>query len=90
MSHYICDTCTTPHYLFGSTDAFHTTAKELELRVLGELPLVPRISEASDRGTPFMLTGLNPADPNAKEVQKAMKEAADTVLGALTMDSPDK
>ena len=88
MSHYICDTCATPHYLFGSTDAFHTAAKELELRVLGELPLVPRISEASDQGTPFMLTGLNPADPNAKEVQKTMRDAAEAVLGALTMPSP--
>lgn len=89
MSHYICDTCATPHYLFGSTDAFHMAAKELELRVLGELPLVPRISEASDRGTPFMLTGLNPTDPNAKEVQKTMREAAEAVLGALTMPSPN-
>ena len=78
----------TPHYLFGSADAFHTTAKELELRVLGELPLVQRISEASDRGIPFMLTGLNPADPNAKEVQKTMREAAEAVLGALALDSP--
>lgn len=90
MSHYICDTCSTPHYLFGSTDAFHNTAKELELRVLGELPLVPHISEASDRGTPFMLAGLNPAGPNAKEVQKVMREAAEAVLGALTKDSPNK
>jgi ATP-binding protein involved in chromosome partitioning len=88
MSHYICDTCTTPHYLFGSTDAFHTVAKELELRVLGELPLVPRISEASDRGTPFVLTGLNPADPNANEVQKTMKEVAEAVLGVLALDEP--
>jgi ATP-binding protein involved in chromosome partitioning len=89
MSHYICDTCATQHYLFGSTDAFYTAAKELELRVLGELPLVPRISEASDRGAPFMLTGLNPAEPNAKEVQKTMREAADAVLSALVLDLPE-
>ena len=88
MSHYTCDTCTTQHHLFGSTDAFHAAAKELELRVLGELPLVPRISEASDRGTPFMLTGLDPAEPNAKEVQKTMRMVADAVLGALALDSP--
>ena len=87
MSHYICETCTTPHYLFGSTDAFHAAAKEMELRVLGELPLVPRISEASDRGAPFMLTGLNPAESNAKEVQKTMGEVADAVIGALALGS---
>jgi len=85
MSHYICESCTTPHYLFGSTDAFHTAAKELELRVLGELPLVPRISEASDRGAPFMLTGLNPAEPNMKKVQETMREVADGVIGALAL-----
>lgn len=59
------------------------------MRVLGELPLVPRISEASDRGTPFMLTGLNTADPNAKGVQKTMKEVAEAVLGVLALDSPE-
>ena len=59
----------------------------MEVRVLGELPLVPRISEASDRGAPFMLTGLNPAEPNVKEVQTTMREVAEAVLGALELDS---
>jgi hypothetical protein len=59
----------------------------MELRALGELPLVPRISEASDRGTPFMLADLNPADLNTKEAQQTMKEVADAVLGALSLDS---
>jgi len=59
----------------------------MELRVLGEVPLVPRISEASDQGAPFMLTSLNPTEPNAKEVQKTMREVAEVVLGALALDS---
>ncbi|PSR81324.1 hypothetical protein PHLCEN_2v6403 [Hermanssonia centrifuga] len=74
QSHFICPSCTTPHYLFGSPASFRATASQLGVDVLGELPLVPGVSESSDRGVPYMLTGEN------KEWLKVLEDAAESVL----------
>ncbi|KAG5642942.1 hypothetical protein DXG03_001860 [Asterophora parasitica] len=63
-SHYLCPICapsssspTThpPHYLFGSPERFRSTAARLGIPVLAELPLVPGVSAAGDRGVPYGL-----------------------------------
>ncbi|CAL1710728.1 unnamed protein product [Somion occarium] len=56
-SHFICRNCATPHYIFGSPKSFHETASQVGAKVLGELPLVGGVSEASDHGVPYMLVG---------------------------------
>ncbi|KAK0235264.1 P-loop containing nucleoside triphosphate hydrolase protein [Armillaria nabsnona] len=61
QSHFICENCSMPHYLFGSPDRFHKAAKLMEVDVLGELPLVPDVSEGGDSGVPYALTGRNEA-----------------------------
>ncbi|KAF7800160.1 hypothetical protein EIP86_011406 [Pleurotus ostreatoroseus] len=55
-SYFTCPSCTDRHQLFGSPDSFRATATRLGVDVLGELPLVPMVSEASDRGVPYMLS----------------------------------
>ncbi|KZP05751.1 P-loop containing nucleoside triphosphate hydrolase protein [Athelia psychrophila] len=55
QSHFMCPSCTTPHHLFGSPDKFRSTASQLGVDVLGELPLVPGVSAGGDEGTPYAL-----------------------------------
>ncbi|KAK0473340.1 ParA/MinD ATPase like-domain-containing protein [Armillaria novae-zelandiae] len=61
QSHFVCGTCSTPHYLFGSPDRFREAARLMEVDVLGELPLVPGVSEGGDSGVPYALSGRNEA-----------------------------
>ena len=80
-SHFICPNCTTPHYIFGSPKSFHETATKVGAKVLGELPLVGGVSEASDRGIPYMLVGDgNPEWKDMmKNVAKDVWEAVETL-----------
>jgi len=55
QSYFLCPTCTTPHYLFGSPNLFRGTAAHLGVDVLGELPLVQGVSSGGDQGVPYAL-----------------------------------
>jgi len=55
QSYFLCPTCTTPHHLFGSPDAFRGIAAHLGVDILGELPLVPGVSSGGDHGVPYAL-----------------------------------
>ncbi|KAI0757212.1 P-loop containing nucleoside triphosphate hydrolase protein [Daedaleopsis nitida] len=57
QSHFICPSCSSPHELFGSPASFRATAARFGVDMLGELPLVPAVSTASDRGVPYVLSG---------------------------------
>ncbi|KAI0946899.1 hypothetical protein AcW1_010227 [Taiwanofungus camphoratus] len=61
QSHFICPSCTTSHHLFGSPTSFRATANRLGIDILGELPLIPGVSEGGDRGVPYALTSIDPA-----------------------------
>jgi len=54
-----------PQYLFGLPDHFRTTAERLGIPILAELPLVPGVSSAGDKGIPYGL------------VEKSKREAED-------------
>ena len=54
MSWFECPHCGKPTALFGSGGG-ERLAKELELPLLGQIPLYPRVLEAGDRGTPIMV-----------------------------------
>ncbi|KAH0828609.1 P-loop containing nucleoside triphosphate hydrolase protein [Lanmaoa asiatica] len=56
QAYFICPSCTTPHQLFGSPDAFRSIASSLGVPILGELPLVKGVSTGGDRGVPYSLT----------------------------------
>lgn len=55
QSYFLCPTCTTPHHLFGSPDAFRGIAARLGVDILGELPLVQGVSSGGDQGVPYAL-----------------------------------
>ncbi|KAI6026530.1 hypothetical protein PISMIDRAFT_284698 [Pisolithus microcarpus 441] len=56
QSYFVCPSCVTPHYVFGSPTAFRTIATSLNVPVLGELPLVKGVSTGGDGGVPYILT----------------------------------
>ena len=55
QSHFICPSCSSSHELFGSPASFRATAARFGVDVLGELPLVPGVSRASDAGIAYAL-----------------------------------
>ena len=76
MSWFECPHCGKPTAIFG-TGGGKRLADELELPLLGEIPLDPRIHEGGDRGTPIVL-----AEPDAAAA-RALKSLADRVTAAL-------
>ena len=62
MSVFICTNCGHEHHIFGHGGA-RETAATLGAPFLGEIPLVPRIRETSDAGTPVSVSA--PDGPEA-------------------------
>ena len=76
MSWFECPHCGKPTPIFG-TGGGKRLADELELPLLGEIPLYPRIHESGDRGTPIVV-----ADPDAA-ASRALRALAERVTAAL-------
>jgi ATP-binding protein involved in chromosome partitioning len=76
MSVFICPDCGHAHHIFGKHGA-RDTAENLDVPFLGEIPLLPRIREMSDAGTPVMVE--SPDGPEAK----AFLAVAEKVAAAL-------
>jgi ATP-binding protein involved in chromosome partitioning len=62
MSVFVCPDCGHAHHIFGHGGA-RETAEKVGAPFLGEIPLVPRIRETSDAGTPVMVAA--PDGPEA-------------------------
>jgi ATP-binding protein involved in chromosome partitioning len=62
MSVFVCPDCGHEHHIFGHGGA-RETAEKVGAPFLGEIPLVPRIRETSDAGTPVMVAA--PEGPEA-------------------------
>jgi ATP-binding protein involved in chromosome partitioning len=54
MSWFECPHCGKPSALFGSGGG-ERLAKEVELPLLGQIPLFPRVMQAGDEGTPIVV-----------------------------------
>jgi len=79
-SHFICSSCSTPHYLYGSPDKFRETAARLDCKILGELPVSADVSSGGDQGIPFALsTSKN------REWDSTMNSVAEQVRLALNI-----
>ncbi|EJD02963.1 P-loop containing nucleoside triphosphate hydrolase protein [Fomitiporia mediterranea MF3/22] len=84
-SYFLCPSCDTPHHLFGSTDSFRRAAAELNVPVLGELPLVPEVNKGGDTGVPFILTSTSKTlDKAESEWNNGMLNAARKIWDSLT------
>ena len=80
MSMFTCPDCGSNHAIFGHGGA-RETAEKLGAPFLGEIPLVPRIRETSDAGTPVSVSV--PDGPEAK----AFLDLAAKVAAALETES---
>ena len=78
MSWFECPHCGKPTAIFG-TGGGKRLADELELPLLGEIPLDPRVYEGGDRGTPIVI-----AEPDASAA-RAIRALAERVIAALAV-----
>jgi ATP-binding protein involved in chromosome partitioning len=76
MSWFECPHCGKPTAIFG-TGGGKRLADELELPLLAEIPLYPRVHEGADRGTPIVV-----AEPEAS-ASRALRALADRVGAAM-------
>jgi ATP-binding protein involved in chromosome partitioning len=80
MAVFVCENCGHEHHIFGHGGA-RETAEKLGAPFLGEIPLVPKIRETSDAGTPVSVS-----DPDGPEAQ-AFLMLAEKVKASLDVAS---
>jgi ATP-binding protein involved in chromosome partitioning len=76
MSVYICPDCGHAHHIFGRHGA-RDMAAGLGAPFLGEIPLLPRIREMSDAGTPVMISA--PDGPEAQAFLSVAEKVAASI-----------
>lgn len=82
MSMFICTGCGMEHDIFGHGGA-KLTAEKLDAPFLGEIPLVPRIRETSDAGTPVSVSV-----PDGPEAQAFLELAKKVAASLQTASKP--
>lgn len=83
MSHFVCDNCGDSPHLFGDSGA-EALAEELNFPVLAKVPLDGAICEASDKGTPFVISHSESATAHA------INGAITRLLQTLESNQPSK
>jgi ATP-binding protein involved in chromosome partitioning len=82
MSGFICPDCGSEHDIFGSGGGT-TIARELDLEVLGRIPIEPGVRSGGDAGVPITSAQHPAADTSAAGA--AMRELARTVAGRVSV-----
>ena len=54
MSYFVCDNCSTKHFLFGENGG-EKLAKEFNIKLLGKIPFHSTIAKNCDAGTPELI-----------------------------------
>jgi ATP-binding protein involved in chromosome partitioning len=80
MSHFLCHTCDTRHEIFASGGA-KKKAEALGMSVLGEIPLVAAVRQASDEGCPIA------AGKDLPEVKDIFTEISHEVIARVTKNA---
>ncbi|KAI4519614.1 P-loop containing nucleoside triphosphate hydrolase protein [Schizophyllum commune Tattone D] len=86
QSHFLCPSCTTPHYLWGKPDHVREFAKTSNINLLAELPLAPAVAAAADAGIPYPLMSVDKRKddgPGAEQWLDRMKSMAEKVWQAI-------
>ena len=81
MSYFVCPNCAERHEIFGFGGA-ERAAKELDLPLLGRIPLDPEIREGGDRGMPILKCAPDSPQSGAFRVLAANVAARISVLTA--------
>jgi ATP-binding protein involved in chromosome partitioning len=80
QSHFICSSCSTPHYLYGSPNKFRATAERMGVPILAEIPVLPGMSSGGDAGVPF---AIHQQANDAKEWKDVMLTMAASVWDSM-------
>lgn len=67
MSYFVCDECNKRHYLFGSGGG-EDFANEMQMPLLGIVPLQPFVSQGGDQGHPAVLDESSLAGAELRQV----------------------
>ncbi|KAM7447210.1 hypothetical protein ABFA07_004636 [Porites harrisoni] len=78
MSHYVCPKCQHKAYIFGQ-DGARNVAKEMDMELLGDIPLHIDIRETADSGKPIVVS-----QPDCLQ-SKAYKTIASRILEKLPL-----
>ncbi|MCS7129408.1 MAG: Mrp/NBP35 family ATP-binding protein [Candidatus Caldarchaeum sp.] len=73
MSHYVCPSCGAASPIFGES-AVDRMAEELDIPVLGRIPLIPDVSVNYDKGLPIVMA--DPSSPASKALQEMARNVA--------------
>lgn len=76
MSAFTCPTCSSTHSIFG-TEGVTKKCNELDIKLLADIPLHPRICEDADQGKPTVV-----AEPDSVRA-KAFRDLADGLRSTL-------
>jgi ATP-binding protein involved in chromosome partitioning len=79
MSWFECPHCGKPSALFGSGGG-ERLAREVELPLLAQIPLYPRVLEAGDQGSPIVIA--DPSSAAAKSLVGLAERVAESMQGA--------
>lgn len=71
MATFVCPECDTPHDLFG-TGGGDELAEALDTRLLGRIPIDPRLREGGDAGVPLVVS--DPDSPAAREIRAVAQQ----------------
>ncbi len=82
MSGFICPDCRAEHDIFGSGGG-ERIARELELEVLGRIPLEPAVRAGGDAGVPITSAQYPGGDDSVAAA--ALREVARTVAGRVSV-----
>lgn len=78
MSGFVCDGCGTTQYPFGQSGAT-IMAEELNIPLLGRLPLEPQICASGDQGEPFVVA--HPQSESAQAMERILTKLAQSLAG---------
>jgi ATP-binding protein involved in chromosome partitioning len=82
MSGFICPDCGNEHDIFGSGGG-EKIARELELDVLGRIPLEPSVRTGGDAGVP--ITSAQYPGGEESRAAAALRDVARTVAGRVSI-----
>lgn len=81
MSHLPTSPGVSALYPFGTSEAFHRAARELDASVLGELPIVAGLSAGGDQGKPLIISSS--VDAQEQAVRTSFQKVARLVWDKL-------
>ena len=71
MSYFVCDNCSTKHFLFGENGG-EKLAKEFNIKLLGKIPFHSTIAKYCDAGTPELIHNRSDLNKMYLELSKSL------------------